>query len=165
MATTNRPPQKRARPPITLYIVRSLPMPREQLFNAWTVPTELRRWFGPEEGYTLETIEIDAKKGGSYRLGMKPYREDTYYVGGRYLDVRPGQLLAFTWHWETPRTWSREPTKVQEQPTMVSVQFKDLDDGRATELFLQHEGFQDDKDREDHRWGWTGCLTRLGNSL
>ncbi len=159
--TTAKPPPRKSS--IILYVVRTIRVPREQVWRAWTDPKELRRWFGPEDGYSLPAVEIDLKKGGYFRFGMKPPNpaEDPYFVTGTYRDVKPGQWLVFTWEWEGERTWSAEAQKTQPPPTMVTVAFREREEGAATEVFLTHDGFRDEKDREDHRWGWNGCFDRL----
>ena len=147
-----------------LYLVRTLRVPRDEVWRAFTVPRELRRWWGPEEGYSVADVEIEPRVGGTLRLGMKPQGEPAYYVGGRVLDVQPGTALAFTWEWEGERTWAHQPSKAKPTPTTVTLQLKERS-GMVTELFLVHEGFADERDREDHRWGWNGTLDRLRDGI
>ena len=53
---------------IALVITRVLPFSREQIFQAWTEPEQMKKWFGPP-GYTVPFAEVDATAGGKYRIG------------------------------------------------------------------------------------------------
>lgn len=47
-------------------VIRATP---EAIWNAWTDPEVLPRWFGPE-GHSCRTIEIDLRQGGFWRFDM-----------------------------------------------------------------------------------------------
>lgn len=52
-------------------ITRLFEAPRELVFQAWTDPDHLARWFGPAGMETpRETIEIDLRVGGRFSLTM-----------------------------------------------------------------------------------------------
>ena len=52
-------------------ITRIFDAPRDLVFQAWTDPKHLARWFGPEGFDTPhDTITIDLRVGGRYELGM-----------------------------------------------------------------------------------------------
>ncbi len=61
---------------------------------------------------------------------------------------------ALTWRWEDNPTMG---------DTVVTIEL--LPRGGATELVLTHQRLTDDKLREDHRYGWNGCLDRLAATL
>ena len=50
-----------------IVITRVFDAPRELVFEAWTNPEHLNRWFGPK-GFTLTTQEIDVRVGGRWRF-------------------------------------------------------------------------------------------------
>lgn len=50
-------------------LARVINAPRESVFDAWTDPGQLSKWFGPE-GLTVETREIDVREGGVWRFDM-----------------------------------------------------------------------------------------------
>ena len=41
--------------------------PRARVFEAFTDPGQITRWFGPE-GFTTDTLEIDIREGGRWRF-------------------------------------------------------------------------------------------------
>lgn len=50
---------------------RMLDAPRELVWQAWTEPEQLARWWGPKGLSTpIETIELDLRPGGAFRLTM-----------------------------------------------------------------------------------------------
>ena len=52
-----------------IVLSRVLNAPRELVFQAWTEPQHLSRWFGPA-GFGLETLECDVRVGGRWRFVM-----------------------------------------------------------------------------------------------
>lgn len=48
-------------------LARVVAAPREIVFQAWSEPHHLPRWFGPE-GFTVETAEIAVAPGGRWRF-------------------------------------------------------------------------------------------------
>lgn len=144
-----------------LTITRTIQVPRERVFQAWTEPAHLLRWWGAQEGWTTPIVEVDLRVGGRYRLGMQdPEQEHPYVVGGVYREVSPPERLAFTWTWE--RMPGDDPDWTPAE-TLVTLEFIDRDG--ATEVALTHEQFPDAHMRDEHRQGWGGCLDRLGQYL
>jgi uncharacterized protein YndB with AHSA1/START domain len=143
-------------PVSVLQMRRTIPASCERVFRAWTDPQQLKRWFAVENGFTTPIADVDLQVGGRYRLGMKPPGDDpVLVVGGVYREVLPNEKLVFTWRWETPNE--------DEPETLVTVQF--LDKGKATEIVLQHELFEDAEARDKHGEGWMGCLDQLERLL
>lgn len=94
--------------------------------------------------------EIDPRPGGHYRIGMKKQDEE-YITVGEFLEVVEPQKLVFTWSWEYPADGVKN--------TLVTVEFRQVDNG--TEIKLTHDRFPSDKSRDNHNQGWTGCLEHL----
>ena len=54
-------------------ITRMFDAPRELVFEAWTDPDQVARWFGPAGFETpRDTVEIDLRVGGRFNLRMVP---------------------------------------------------------------------------------------------
>ncbi|MFO1013562.1 MAG: SRPBCC family protein [Caulobacteraceae bacterium] len=49
-----------------IVLSRVLNAPQTRVFEAFTDPAQITRWFGPE-GFTIETLEIDIREGGRWR--------------------------------------------------------------------------------------------------
>lgn len=134
----------------TLKIVRTFRASREKVFQAWTDPQALMKWWGPP-GYECPAAEVELRAGGAYRLAMRKLPDgDVFYLSGTFSEVRAPQRLVYTWRWES------QPDLGE---TLVTVDF--LDRAGATELVLSHELFPSEAARDDHEKGWNGCLDRL----
>ncbi|GEM_PF-90837 len=51
-------------------LTRSFRAPPERVFDAWTDPAKLARWFGPD-GFSTTTHEFDLRPGGTWRHTMR----------------------------------------------------------------------------------------------
>ncbi len=51
-------------------ITREFDAAREMVFEAWTQPEQLVRWWGPR-GFTTMIHEMEARPGGVWRLTMR----------------------------------------------------------------------------------------------
>ena len=85
----------------TLRLERTFDASADDVFDAWTNPEVLRRWWKVEPDGTVPIAEVDLREGGSYRLAMhNPGSEQTHTVRGRYIQVSRPELLEYTWAWE-----------------------------------------------------------------
>jgi uncharacterized protein YndB with AHSA1/START domain len=50
-----------------IVLSRVIAQPRARVFEAFTDPAQITRWFGPE-GFKTETLEIDIREGGRWRF-------------------------------------------------------------------------------------------------
>jgi hypothetical protein len=55
---------------IALRLTRRFNAPRERVFDAWTTPEALKRWWCPR-GWAPEGFEVDLRPGGAYALAMR----------------------------------------------------------------------------------------------
>jgi uncharacterized protein YndB with AHSA1/START domain len=52
-------------------ITRRFDAPRQIVFEAWTTPDQVARWWGPDGFHTpVDSVEIDLRVGGRYHLAM-----------------------------------------------------------------------------------------------
>ena len=144
-----------------LTLTRTINAPRDRVFQAWTDPAHLHRWWGAREGFTAPIAEVDLRTGGAYRLGMQaPDQDHPFIVGGVYREISPPEKLVFTWIWEKA---PHDTSDWIPPETLVTVEF--IDKGDATEVVLTHEQFPDDNMRNEHQQGWGGCLDSLTRYL
>jgi uncharacterized protein YndB with AHSA1/START domain len=129
--------------------------PRERVFDAWTNPDVLRRWWAAGETWETPLAEVDLRPGGRYRLSMRTDTGDVHTVGGEYKEVQRPERLAYTWAWEQ----GAEEAQVGTADTLVVVEF--LEDGDATLVKLTHSGFDGEEDKQRHAHGWQAVLANL----
>ncbi len=71
-----------------LVFERVFDAPRERVWNAFTDPNEIPRWWGPHATST-RVVEMDFRPGGSWRfVSSAPDREDVAFYG-EYLEIDP----------------------------------------------------------------------------
>jgi uncharacterized protein YndB with AHSA1/START domain len=67
--------------------------PPERLYQAFLDPDALAKWL-PPHGFTGKVHEMDARVGGGYRMSFTNFSTGrSHAFGGRYLELRPGELL------------------------------------------------------------------------
>jgi uncharacterized protein YndB with AHSA1/START domain len=139
---------------LTLAIERLLAAPREVVFAAFTDPSELARWWGPQ-GFTTPSLDYEPRVGERYRIEMQPPEGDAFHLSGEFREVDPPARLAYTFAWEDP-----DPDDVE---TLVSLSFRDR--GGATEVALAQGPFKTEARRALHRDGWGDSFDRLERLL
>ena len=80
-----------------LVVTRIFNAPARLVFEAWTKPELLKRWWAPKSiGMSLLSCEADVRVGGRYRFvfGHDPSNPTEFF--GRYLEVVPPSRLVWT---------------------------------------------------------------------
>ena len=131
-----------------LVITRVFAAPPALVFQAWTDPARMMKWFAPE-GMATPLAESDLRVGGRYRVLMREADGVEHDVSGEYQEIVPGRKLVFTWAWRN-------------SPEIVSLVTVELEpDGKGTRLTLRHERLTNVESRDSHKSGWTSALTKL----
>jgi uncharacterized protein YndB with AHSA1/START domain len=137
----------------TVRLERTFDAPADDVFNAWTNPEVLRRWWEAGPSFRATGAEVDLRVGGRYRLAMENAETgEAHIVGGEYYEVRPPSRLVYSWAWEDADGRPGEAST-------VTVEFAEAD-GRTT-VVLEHAGLTSDQSRADHTDGWVACLDTL----
>lgn len=135
--------------PLKLQMKRVIKASPVELFDAWTKPELMKKWYAPGPK-TVATASSDLRVGGAYRVEMQEGLETIYVAEGTYRQIVPNRLLSFTWN---------PCVSGPGYETLVTVEFKEVAGG--TEVLLTHTGFADDETRGKHEHGWNGCLDSL----
>lgn len=134
----------------SLSLTRRIPARRDDVFAAWSEPELLRRWWAPP-GTEIKSLELDARVGGRYRIGIQHSDGEMMYVKGTFVEVVRPSRLVYTWAWEEDDGPGHE--------SLVTIAF--ADHGAETEVTLTHERLASEESRDNHRKGWTGILDNL----
>jgi uncharacterized protein YndB with AHSA1/START domain len=119
-----------------------------QVFDAWTRPELMARWFFPGVGWTTK-VTADVKVGGRYELAMRDTSGAVHEQSGEYREIVPVTRLVFTW----------SCPELAVVDSVVTINLVDL--GGRTELELTHDLLPTPKIRRSHEEGWEGCLGSL----
>lgn len=90
--------QLRRKSDTEIEVTRVFDAPAHLVFQAWTTPALLRRWWAPRSmGMELTTCEVDARTGGAYRFRFSVHGEalDMDFVG-QYREVTPYSRIVWT---------------------------------------------------------------------
>jgi len=80
-----------------LVVTRTFDALARIVFEAWTRPELLERWWAPKSiGMSLLSVEADVRVGGSYRLEFGHEGSKTMAFFGKYIEVVPHSRLAWT---------------------------------------------------------------------
>jgi uncharacterized protein YndB with AHSA1/START domain len=80
-----------------LVLTRIFDGPARIVFEAWTKPKLLRRWWAPKStGLSLLSCQADVRAGGSYRFEFGHESSKTMAFFGRYVEVIPNSRLVWT---------------------------------------------------------------------
>jgi uncharacterized protein YndB with AHSA1/START domain len=80
-----------------LVVTRTFDGPARIVFEAWTRPELLKRWWAPKStGVSLVSCEADVRVGGRYRFEFGHAGSKPMVFFGRYLEVTPHSRLVWT---------------------------------------------------------------------
>jgi uncharacterized protein YndB with AHSA1/START domain len=141
----------------SLRLERTFDATADEVFDAWTNPEVLRRWWGASPTWLVPVAEVDLRVGGHYRLSMEdPDTGAVHTVRGEYREVqRPGRLV-YSWCWE-------EGGGGTGHESTVTVEF--LGDGERTKVVLLHTDLASAESRDQHGAGWNGCFDNLQSRI
>jgi uncharacterized protein YndB with AHSA1/START domain len=144
-----QPSDRGATPPsITLIVRKTIRASPERLFDAWTRPDELKKWWGPQS-VTCIAAAVDLTVGGGYRIANQLPNGDVVWITGEFEVIEPPKRLVYSWRLGTGTGPSER----------VSVTFEPR--GANTEVTVTHERIPSIPVRDVHEQGWFGCLDGL----
>jgi uncharacterized protein YndB with AHSA1/START domain len=80
-----------------LVVTRTFDGPARIVFEAWTRPELLKRWWAPKStGVSLLSCEADVRAGGRYRFEFGREGSEPMAFFGRYIEVIPHSRLVWT---------------------------------------------------------------------
>jgi len=80
-----------------LVVTRTFNGPVRLVFEAWTKPELLKRWWAPRStGVSLLSCEADVRVGGRYRFEFGRDASKPMVFFGRYIEVTPHSRLVWT---------------------------------------------------------------------
>ena len=112
-------------------LTRVFNAPASVLFEAYSKPEHIKRWFGPV-GYPVTTAKIDFRVGGSFWFQMTgPTGELNTPFGGTYLEIVPDRLIRYDNGFLEPPGGER---------MIVTITFDELGDGQTA--LIMHTVFE-----------------------
>jgi uncharacterized protein YndB with AHSA1/START domain len=154
-------------------ISRTFNAPREMVFDAFTKPEEMKKWWGPK-GFTVIASKMDLRPGGIYHYGMRA--PDGTAMWGKFVYreiVRPERIVLVNSFSDENGGVTRHPMAPDWPLQMVTTfTFEDLGGGRTkftttwvTLDATEAERAVFDKNHDSMTQGWTGTLDQLETYL
>jgi len=86
--------------PHAVVLNRIIDAPRERVFEAWTTPDAVKRWFAPKP-FELVVHQMDFRPGGRFRMAMRGPDGEDFPFTGRYGEIHPPKTLSWTGEFAT----------------------------------------------------------------
>jgi uncharacterized protein YndB with AHSA1/START domain len=145
-----------------LVISREFDAPRELVWKAWTEPSQMKQWLSLSEDTTVESVTMDLRVGGKFRVQTRDAAGEYFTAAGTYLEVKPAERIVSTWDWEKDGAGA-EFGELEGRETQLTVEFRAA--GGWTKLVLTHEKFDSVERRDRHIEGWGNWIARLAKFL
>lgn len=153
-----------------LVIERTFDAPREQVWQAWTEPQQLMRWWGPRT-FTAPAAKIDFRVDGKYLFAMQsPDFNDgkPIWSCGVYREIVPLERIVCTDSFADEKgnvvpasAYGMEGDFPLEM--IVTVTFEDVDG--KTKMTLRHEGLPAGEHSAGANVGWNESFDKLAELL
>jgi uncharacterized protein YndB with AHSA1/START domain len=134
-------------------IERTFAAPAEAVFDAWTSPEVMRRWFHCAPDWDTPEAEVDLRVGGKVRVLMR--RPDGTQAGGH------GEYTVIDRPYRLVMRWTFDDDPANEQ--LIELSFSESKG--STSVMMVNSGISTDERRRGQDWGWRGCLDELERLL
>jgi uncharacterized protein YndB with AHSA1/START domain len=134
-------------------ITRTFPASAEEVFDAWTSPEVMRRWFHCAPDWETPEAEVDLRVGGKVRVVMRRPDGTEVEAQGEYTVIDRPRRLVMTWAFDD------DPSNEQ----LIELSFSEFEG--STTVQMLNSGISTDERRDAQDWGWRGCLGELARLL
>ena len=134
-------------------IERTFDASPEEVFDAWTSPEVMRRWFHVGPDWETPEAEVDLRVGGKFRVRMRRPDGTEAMIAGEYTEIDRHHTLVLTC------TFSDDPGNEQ----LIELRFSES--AGSTTVVLVNSGISTDERRDAQDDGWHGCLDQLDRAL
>jgi uncharacterized protein YndB with AHSA1/START domain len=146
-----------------IVIERVLDAPREKVWEAWTDPEQVKKWWGPKD-FTAPSIQSDFREGGTYLWAMRSPDGQDYWNTGTFHEIVPPERLVVTDSFADEKGNVVPPSHygmAGDHPAegRVTVTFEDV--GGKTRLTVRYEGIAPGETRDLAEGGWNETLDKL----
>jgi uncharacterized protein YndB with AHSA1/START domain len=134
-------------------IERTFAAPAEDVFDAWTSPEVMRRWFHVAPDWETPEAEVDLRVGGKVRVVMRRSDGTEVEARGEYTLVDRPHRLVMTWAFDD------DPSNEQ----LIELSFSESEG--STRVLMVNSGISTEERRDAQDWGWHGCFNGLERVL
>jgi uncharacterized protein YndB with AHSA1/START domain len=134
-------------------IERTFAASAEDVFDAWTSPEVMRRWFHCAPDWDTPEAEVDLRVGGKVRVVMRRPDGTEVEAQSEYTLIDRPHRLVMTW------TFDDDPSNEQ----LIELSFSESEG--STTVLMVNSGISTDGRRDAQDEGWHGCFDELARVL
>lgn len=112
-----------------ILITREFDAPKELVYEAWTTPELVKRWWSGQKG-EVTLAEIDLRVGGAWRYVMVAGGGFEVAFHGEYSEIVPNERIVSTEIYEIP-------DQGDSPPTVNTATFTEVDGRTTLEILVQ----------------------------
>jgi uncharacterized protein YndB with AHSA1/START domain len=152
-----------------LVLERMFDAPRERVFDAFTKPEHLRKWWGPKVA-NIVLAEFDARPGGTVFIGERYPDGATLYLAGVVREIERPSRLVFAIHFANEKRERVSPPAHSSLPAAWGGEIVSIvtfsAEGRDTRVTIRTERSGVTAEwSEKARGGWGEALDKLGDAI
>lgn len=147
-------------PTLDLILERTVDVPRALVWEAWTNPEHVIKWFAPKP-WTTESCEIDLRPGGVFNVTMKSPEGEAMPGQGCFLEIVEAQKLV----WTDVLVAGFRPSSGGHFTGVILLE--DAGEGTKYTAIAMHKN-EEDRNRHDEMGftqGWSACLDQLVENI
>jgi len=131
-------------------IERTFDAPAGKVFDAWTSPEVMRRWYHAGPDWETPEVEVDLRVGGRVSVVMRKPDGTEVELSGEYIEIDRPHRLAMTC------TFSDDGSGTEQ---LVELTFSETEG--STTVVLVNTRIPTDERRDSQNRGWGLCLDNL----
>jgi uncharacterized protein YndB with AHSA1/START domain len=135
-------------------IERTFEAPVEDVFDAWTSPEVMRRWYHAAPDWETPVAEVDLRVGGTWRVLMRAPDGSEHELSGEYTEVERPHRLAMTCN------FNDDPSNSEQ---LVELTFSESQG--STTVVLVNSRIPNEERWTSQDRGWGSCLVNLERVL
>jgi uncharacterized protein YndB with AHSA1/START domain len=113
----------------TIRLHRVLRAPAERIYRAFLDADAWAKWL-PPNGFTGKVHQLDARVDGTYRMSFRNFSSGTTHsFGGRYLELKPNELIRYTGKFDDPNLPGEMRTTINLRKVAVGTEVSIVQEG------------------------------------
>ncbi|MBO9562513.1 MAG: SRPBCC family protein [Niastella sp.] len=101
----------------------------EKVFRAFTEPTAIASWL-PPYGFLCTVHEMKVEVGGTHKMSFQNFSTgNSHSFGGKYLEIKPNELLKYTDQFDDPNLPGGMTTTVTLSKNIAGTEIKITQEG------------------------------------
>jgi len=121
----------------------------EKLYRAFTEPTAIASWL-PPYGFVCTVHEMNVRTGGAHKMSFMNFTTgNSHSFGGKYLEIKPNELLKYTDKFDDPNLPGEMTTTVSLRKTIAGTEIKITQEGIPSVIPVEmcYLGWQESLDK------------------